>query len=265
MPATSLHPSLPKSHSFAGNATIYPTEKSLDSKHSNSKAQNSKPQNGKSQNGQVRLPKVIYLDAFGTLFGVKDSIGEIYSGLARATGVKTDPIAVNRAFFQSFAASERLAFPGVEPTAVPELEFRWWKAIVAQTFERVGALRKFEDFDTFYAGLYGYFETSAPWQVYPDTHASLTRWQSMGISLGIISNFDSRLYRVLAILGLADYFQSVTISSEVGAAKPSGAIFEAALAKHRCEASDAWHIGDSEAEDYAGARAVGMRAILVAR
>ncbi|MEL6938522.1 MAG: HAD-IA family hydrolase [Cyanobacteria bacterium J06598_1] len=211
------------------------------------------------------LPKVIYLDAFGTLFGVKGSVGELYSSLARTANVNTDSQAVNRAFFQSFAAAERMAFPGAEAAAIPELEYRWWKAVVSETFERVGALNKFEDFDNFYAGLYGYFETSAPWQIYPDTLASLARWKSMGIPLGIISNFDSRLHRVLGVLGLSDYFQSVTLSSEVGAAKPAAAIFQAALQKHDCEAEDAWHIGDSEAEDYAGARAVGMKAILVAR
>ncbi len=211
------------------------------------------------------LPKVIYLDAFGTLFGVKGSVGELYSNLARTAAVNTDPHAVNRAFYQSFAAAERLACPGVSPEAIPDLEFRWWKSVVAETFERVGALEKFDDFDTFYAGLYGYFETAAPWRVYDDTLSSLKRWQSMGIQLGVISNFDSRLYRVLSVLGLASYFQSVTISTEVGAAKPAAKIFEAALAKHDCAASEAWHVGDSESEDYAGAQAVGMRAVLIAR
>ena len=211
------------------------------------------------------LPKVIFLDAFGTLFGIKGSVGELYSNLARTANVNTDPHAVNRAFYQSFAASERLAFPGAEKAAIPELEFRWWKAIVAETFERVGALDKFDDFDTFYAGLYGYFETAAPWKVYDDTLSSLNRWQRMGIELGVVSNFDSRLHRVLGILGLAPYFQSITLSTEVGAAKPSAQIFEAALAKHSCEASQAWHVGDSEAEDYAGARAAGIKAVLVAR
>lgn len=211
------------------------------------------------------LPKVIFLDAFGTLFGVKGSIGEIYSNLARTASVTTDAHAVNRAFYQSFAAAERMAFPEALPEALPELEFRWWKRIVSETFARVGALEKFDDFDDFYAGLYGYFETAAPWRLYDDTVAALNRWQGMGIELGIISNFDSRLYRVLSVLGLASYFQSVTISSEVGAAKPSAEIFRAALAKHGCSAQQAWHVGDSEAEDYAGAKAAGMRAILIAR
>jgi putative hydrolase of the HAD superfamily len=211
------------------------------------------------------LPKVIYLDAFGTLFGVKGSVGELYSNLARTAAVNTDAHAVNRAFYQSFAAAERMAFPGAAPEAIPALEYGWWKAVVSETFVRVGALDKFDDFETFYAGLYGYFETAAPWHLYDDSLSALNRWQAMGIELGIISNFDSRLYRVLNLLGLASYFQSVTISTEVGAAKPSAKIFEAALAKHGCLAAQAWHVGDSESEDYAGAQAVGMRAILIAR
>ncbi|MGB7248476.1 MAG: HAD-IA family hydrolase, partial [Phormidesmis sp.] len=210
-------------------------------------------------------PKVIYLDAFGTLFGVKGSVGELYSNLARSAHVVTDPQALNRAFYQSFAASERLAFPDAAPAAIPELEYRWWRAIVANTFERVGALDKFDHFDDFYDKLYGYFETAAPWYVYPDTMDSLKRWRSHGIELGVISNFDSRLHRVLGVLELAPYFQSVTISSEVGAAKPTAKIFQAALKKHDCQASQAWHVGDSEAEDYAGAQAIGIRAILLAR
>ncbi len=211
------------------------------------------------------LPKVIYLDAFGTLFGVKGSVGELYSNLARTASVDTNADAVNRSFYQSFAAAERMAFPGAAPKAIPELEYHWWKTVVSETFERVGALDKFDDFETFYAGLYGYFETAAPWYMYDDTLSALNRWQALGIELGIISNFDSRLYRVLSVLGLSPYFQSVTISTEVGAAKPSAEIFKAALAKHSCSAAQAWHVGDSESEDYAGAQAIGMRAILIAR
>lgn len=214
---------------------------------------------------QVPLPKVIYLDAFGTLFGVKGSVGEIYSDLARTAGISTNAQAVNRAFYQSFAAAERMAFPGAEPSAVPALEYRWWYTVVSETFDRVGALEKFADFDQFYGDLYGYFETATPWQIYSDTLPSLTRWQSMGIELGVISNFDSRLHRVLDVLGLSGYFQTVTLSTEVGAAKPAAKIFQIALDKHSCTAHQAWHIGDSEAEDYAGAKTVGMRAILVAR
>jgi putative hydrolase of the HAD superfamily len=83
--------------------------------------------------------------------------------------------------------------------------------------------------------------------------------------LGIISNFDSRLYRVLEALQLADFFQSITLSSEAGAAKPSPSIFTTALQKHRCDPSQAWHLGDSEGDDVAGAKAAGLRGIWLKR
>ena len=211
------------------------------------------------------IPKVIYLDAFGTLFGLKGSVGKLYSDLARRAQVDSDPQAVDRAFYQSFVAAERLAFPGAAPADIPALEYRWWQAIVAETFERTGVLEEFSDFDAFYKDLYDHFATAIPWQIYADTLPSLKRWQSMGIELGIISNFDSRLHQVLEVLGLASHFQSVTISTEVGAAKPSVKIFQAALAKHGCAADQAWHVGDSKSEDYAGAQAAGLRAILIDR
>jgi putative hydrolase of the HAD superfamily len=81
----------------------------------------------------------------------------------------------------------------------------------------------------------------------------------------VLSNFDSRLYLVLQALDLAQFFTSVTISWEVGAAKPDPQIFAAGLDKHDCPAEAAWHIGDSLKEDYQGAKTAGLRAILIER
>jgi len=83
--------------------------------------------------------------------------------------------------------------------------------------------------------------------------------------LGIISNFDSRLFVVLRGLGIAEYFQTVTISSLAHAAKPSGRIFTQALEKHAVEPEDAVHVGDSLDEDVKGAQQAGLTGILVER
>lgn len=76
-----------------------------------------------------RHPKVIFLDAVGTLFGIRGSVGEIYSAIARQFGVNVASDILDKAFFQSFKTSNPLAFPGVAPDKIPELEFQWWKAI----------------------------------------------------------------------------------------------------------------------------------------
>lgn len=210
-------------------------------------------------------PKVIFLDAVGTLFGVNGSVGEAYASQAQKFGVNCDPAAVNQAFFQAFKGATPMAFPGSDPTAIPHAEYQWWHAIAHQTFGKVGVLPQFPNFDDFFAQLYGYFATAEPWFVYPDVWGFLAHWRSQGIELGVLSNFDSRIYPVLEVLGLADFFQSVTISTEVGAAKPASLIFTTALQKHGCTAQDAWHVGDSYREDFEGATAAGLKGIWLNR
>lgn len=216
-------------------------------------------------NSQTSQPKVIFLDAVGTLFGVKDSVGAIYGAIARQWGVMVSPEMLNQAFYDSFKAATPLAFPGVNPSEIIELEFQWWEDIAKDTFARVGVLDRFSNFTSFFTQLYAHFATAEPWFIYPDVIPALQHWQKKGIELGIISNFDTRIYTVLELLGLTRYFSSVTISSSVGAAKPNSLVFQTALDKHRCQPSEAWHIGDSFQEDYQGALEVGMRAILVER
>lgn len=210
-------------------------------------------------------PKVIFLDAVGTLFGVKGSVGKVYREMAQQFGVDVSADALNQAFFQNFQAAPPPIFPGADPQEISQCEFEWWQAISLDTFAQVGALNQFPNFSAFFTQLYNYFATAEPWVIYPDVRPALEYWQQKGIELGVLSNFDSRLYSVLQALDLAQFFTSVTISTEVGAAKPDPKIFAVALGKHNCSAEAAWHIGDSSKEDYEGAKASGLRAILIKR
>jgi putative hydrolase of the HAD superfamily len=210
-------------------------------------------------------PKVIFLDAVGTLFGVRDSVGHIYQAIARKYGIEAPADALNKAFFQAFKAAPAMAFPGLDPAAVPPQEFEWWQAIARQTFQTVGVFEQFEQFDRFFDHLYAHFATADPWFVYPDVLPMLNYWRDRQVDLAVLSNFDSRIHAVLPQLGLADYFTSVTISTEVGAAKPDAQIFQIALDKHQCSPEAAWHVGDSYQQDYQGAQAAGLRGIWLRR
>lgn len=213
----------------------------------------------------MRQPKVIFLDAVGTLFRVQGSVGKIYTKLAHQAGVEVEPESLNQAFIKSFQAAPRPAFPGIATAEIPQHEFVWWQAIATQTFRHVGALDKFADFPGFFANLYAHFATAEPWFVYSDVPQALKTWQAEGIELGILSNFDSRLYKVLEVLDLAKIFTSVTLSTEVGFAKPDPQIFAIGLQKHPSAATAAWHVGDSFVEDYQGAKAAGLNAIWLKR
>ncbi len=213
----------------------------------------------------MKQPKVIFLDAVGTLFGVKGSVGKAYADVAAKFGVEVSDEAVNAAFYKSFTNAPPSIFPGVKLEDIPNYEFEWWQFIALETFQQVGVVEQFTDFSKFFEELYSHFATAAPWYVYEDVIPTLKRWQKRKIELGIISNFDSRLYLVLESLKLIDFFTSITISTEVNAAKPSQKIFTDSLDKHNCSAKDAWHIGDSFQEDYQGATAAGLKAILIKR
>jgi putative hydrolase of the HAD superfamily len=210
-------------------------------------------------------PQVIFLDAVGTLFGVRDSVGQIYSEIASNYGVNCTAEILNRHFYTAFQTATPCVFPDVPIRDIPAQEYQWWKDINQQTFTAAGVWDDFSDFDAFFDELYRYFATAAAWEIYPDVIVALTQWQQAGIPLGVLSNFDSRLYAVLKVLELDRYFSTVTISTEVGAAKPLPAIFTAALNKYQCAPAAAWHIGDSKVDDYLGASEVGMIAMWIDR
>lgn len=210
-------------------------------------------------------PRVIFLDAVGTIFGLRGSVGEIYSRIAQLEGVEVDPELLNQAFYQSFKNAPPFAFPEAKLAEIPDWEYNWWRSIVYTTLGKAGVINQFADFEAFFERLYQHFATAKPWYVYPDVIPALRHWQEDGIELGIISNFDSRIYSVLEALKLKEYFDSITISSMVGAAKPDPQIFMSALEKHQCTPESVWHIGDSSTEDYEGAIAVGIKAFLIER
>lgn len=211
------------------------------------------------------LPKVIFFDAVGTLFGIQGSVGQIYSQIARKYDVEVDPHSLNLAFGRVFATTTPLAFGQVPSSTISQREYEWWYEVVKKTFREVKLLSEFTDFELFFQDLYVFFGTKKPWYLYPDTVTCLQKWQKKQVSLGVISNFDTRIYQVLELLEIKTYFDSITISSESGHAKPAPEIFKIALTKHDCLAEEAWHIGDSLQDDYLGSNFVGIKAFFLTR
>jgi len=69
----------------------------------------------------------------------------------------------------------------------------------------------------------------------------------------------------LATFGFAPYVSALVTSEEIGAAKPDGRIFAAALDRVGCAACDAVMVGDSWRHDVEGARAAGIAAVWLDR
>lgn len=206
--------------------------------------------------------RAVFFDAAGTLFTVKGSVGEIYAQLAREHGKEVSTADLETGFGRSFARTPAMAFPGVRPEHIPELEKQWWRDLVQNVFAPLGP---FPQFAAYFEALYARFARPESWQLYPETLETLTALQHQGFLLGIISNFDSRLFGLLEGLGIARFFASVVISAQVGAAKPAQEIFTHALTLHHLQSDEALHVGDSYEADVVGAKAAGLLPVFINR
>ena len=103
--------------------------------------------------------------------------------------------------------------------------------------------------------------------VFPEHHRDLLRELKRSHRLAVVSNFDytptARL--VLEREGVADLFDTVIVSDEVGWRKPKAVIFELALRRLGVRPEQALMVGDRVDVDVAGAQAVGMAAAWINR
>jgi putative hydrolase of the HAD superfamily len=99
---------------------------------------------------------------------------------------------------------------------------------------------------------------------YPDTPAVLGQLQGR-YKLGVVTNFmdGPTARRVFYNLGYGKIFSSLVVSAEVGYMKPAPILFERALKELGSRPENALMVGDTYAADVLGARALGMRCVLI--
>lgn len=194
----------------------------------------------------------VTFDVGGTLIEPWPSVGHVYAEVAAHWGLAgVAPEALNRGFAAAWLARK----PFDHSRAA-------WQRLVNQTFAAAGAARPS---DACFGAIYERFAKASAWRVFDDAPPALEALVARGFRLGIVSNWDERLRPLLARLGLAKYFRASIISCEAGRVKPDSEIFLRAAAELGCEPAALVHVGDSVQEDAEGARAAGMRAVLIDR
>ena len=101
--------------------------------------------------------------------------------------------------------------------------------------------------------------------LFPETREALHELRRQNYRIGVISNNTDRFPQELAEQQLADFFESITYSGELGLEKPDPAIFHLAMQRMGSGGNDAVHVGDSYEKDVVGARAAGITPILIDR
>ena len=102
-------------------------------------------------------------------------------------------------------------------------------------------------------------------RAFDDAAPALDELRGRGLALVCVSNWDYGLPEVLERCGLGGAVDGVVTSAGAGAQKPDAAIFRAGLDVAGCGPGEALHVGDTVEEDVAGARAVGLRPVLINR
>ncbi|MFJ3382175.1 HAD family hydrolase [Curtobacterium sp. NPDC090217] len=108
-----------------------------------------------------------------------------------------------------------------------------------------------------------YYEPTA-WRTLPGAREALTAVARTGLPNVVLSNHAPELPGLVDALGFGSLVVRTITSASLGVEKPNPVMFETAL-RLVGAARDSWMVGDNPVADVAGARGVGMRAVLVHR
>jgi putative hydrolase of the HAD superfamily len=113
--------------------------------------------------------------------------------------------------------------------------------------------------------LYSTFTDVANYRLFDDALPVLEKLHGAGLELGLISNFEDWLERLLKHLDVTRFFDVRVISGVEGMEKPDPAIFRLALDRMGVPASEAAYVGDNVLYDVEPAEALGMTGVLLDR
>ena len=200
---------------------------------------------------------MVLLDAMGTLVRLEDPVPRLRAALLARFGVDVGVAAAGAAVRAEIAFYRANLLRGRDEASLAAL-----RADCAEVMRPVlPAPIASASPALLTAALMEALEFSA----YPDAAPALRALRAAGCALVVVSNWDVSLGERLAETGLASLVDGVVASAAVGVLKPHPAPFERALELAGVDAADAWHAGDSVTEDVEGARAAGVRPVLIAR
>lgn len=199
--------------------------------------------------------EVVYFDLGGTLLH-PISVGEVYSRIGAKHGSKVDAKVALDQFRIAFRRQEELDRAASWKTDARREKERW-HAIVRET------LPDLIDFDRCFDELYRFYASADGWTLDTDAPSLLADLQRLGLKSGIASNYDERLFQVIAGVPSLARMTPIVVSSQVGYRKPAREFFHAMEDAAGVTRDRILLVGDDVESDYLGARASGMKAILL--
>ena len=112
--------------------------------------------------------------------------------------------------------------------------------------------------------LHAYHQANNLWELVPDgVPPALAALRARGLTLVVVSNANGTLRAHMDRIGLSGHFDCIIDSCEEGVEKPDPRLFEIALARAGARPESTIHVGDIYQVDVVGARAAGVRPVLL--
>jgi putative hydrolase of the HAD superfamily len=205
--------------------------------------------------------RAVFFDAGETLVYPHPSFPELLSQVLSREGHRVDPAEIREKLHVVSHIFSEAAQTGETWSTSPERSRRFWARVYSTLLGELGLPFG----DGVQRAVYETFTDLANYRLFPDVPDTLKRLHGAGLTLGVVSNFEEWLERLLESLGVTRYFDVRVISGAEGVEKPDPRIFRLALERTGMVPEESVYVGDSPAFDIEPAQAVGMFPILLDR
>jgi putative hydrolase of the HAD superfamily len=203
----------------------------------------------------------VFFDAGETLVHPHPTFPDLFASILFREGHDVDAETIRD---RIHVVSDRFAKAAADNelwTTSPEKSRRFWHDVYGIFFEHLGIANPNGLIDVVYAE----FTDLANYALFEDVVPVLDRLAAEGLTLGVVSNFEEWLERLLEQLGVRPYFDVRVISGLEGLEKPDPAIFELAMSRAGVGPARSVYVGDNPEFDIEPALGLGMFPVLIDR
>lgn len=215
------------------------------------------------------MSKIVLFDAVGTILKTYPVVTEVYHshGLRHGSALTVAEIKVrfkaSRRRLFDLDTSAKLQIAG-RLNSSDGIERALWFQLIADVFIDV------TEPEPLFEELWRFFASPDNWQLFHDTAATFQSLKSAGYLIGIASNFDSRLNRIVSAFPELNCADFVFCSASIGFRKPDPAFYSTVETRIQQQLGRAihesiWMTGDCIENDFAGPRRHGWNALWLDR
>ena len=202
----------------------------------------------------------VFFDAGETLLTPKGTWSGLSTDILRARGHDVTIDQLRDAWRHGGQHFLNAADEGFMFSASAEDSHHFWTTLYHDMLEHLGI-----DDEEAPEILYATFSNPANYTLFDDAIPTVTALKERGLTVGVISNFESWLADLLHHLQIDGLFDVIAISGDLQLEKPDPRIFKWAMEEAEVDAPSSLHVGDSPNFDAQPAHDLGMTGVLLDR